>query len=163
MSIKSFFLGLREFKSKADIIGYITKSKHFDASKESTDKANALKIFETSNQQTWLVATDERLYCILDDVRKPKPHINWSIPRSQIISGGDVILRITARNSRKHKSIGLVDFGPHHKNWFYSKVLFKKKGVEDTIRHFLLNSWQGIFQKYIDNLGEGEELGEEEE
>lgn len=33
---------------------------------------------------------------ILDDVRKPEPHLNWSLPRTQVVADGDIALEIRA-------------------------------------------------------------------
>ncbi len=76
-----------------DIAGYVVHSKNFRSGEEQLEGAATLLFFQTRKQRTWLVATDQRVYCVLDDRRKPKPHINWAISRSKTFnSTGNFIL-----------------------------------------------------------------------
>jgi hypothetical protein len=115
-------LGLRDLWDERRVRAHILHSKNYNAEREDPDDASSLAFFRTLRQQTWLVATRERLYCILDDARKPEPHINWSIPRNEIVSNDEVILRVEASASRKGSSV--LAFGPRHQQWLYSKGLF---------------------------------------
>ena len=133
--LKSLLLGWREFRSREEIAGYIVNSVNFDRATESPESAKTLLLFQTSKQRTWLVATRERVYCILDDVRKPEPHINWSRPRRQIVADGEVVLDV--RPHDRTQKTGLIDFGPEHKRWLYTRDLFEHGDVVSAVREFL--------------------------
>lgn len=123
-------LGRRDYYSRDKIIQFVKNSKKFDSTLEELDQSAALLIFQTSKQQTWLVSTKKRLYCILDDNRETEPHINWSI-------SNDLKFEINVRDYPEEKSIGLIEIG-EKKNWLYSKKLFKKQDIKTSI--FLLIS-----------------------
>ncbi len=126
-------LGRRDYYSENKIIGFVIKSKNYDSGLEKLDQAAALLIFQTSKQQTWLVSTNKRLYCILDDTRKDEPQINWSIPKEDL-DGKKISDEIYIRDYSE--DIGLVDIGPK-KNWLYSKKLFKKPDIKTSINQLL--------------------------
>ena len=131
----SLMLGWREFKSREEIAEYIVHSVNFDPQREDPRTAKTLPLFQTSRQRTWLVATSERLYCILDDVRKPEPHINWSLPKSKVVANGDVVLEI--RPHDRTAKTGLVDFGNEHRRWLYTRDLFDRGDVVSGVQQFL--------------------------
>jgi hypothetical protein len=131
MSVASFLLGRRPFAERSEIIEFVKNSENYDPEKDDLSKADALLIFQTSKQQTWLVSSSERLYCILDDLRKDKPHINWSMPKATIISAGKINLQIKTRDETVNS--GLVDIGPTHTNWYFSKRLFSKVPIKKSI------------------------------
>ena len=135
MNLPEVFLGYRDFMSKSEITSFIRKSKHFDAQKEDPKDAGALLIFQTSKQQTWIVSTSERLYCILDDIRKDNPNINWSMPKDAILKGNRMTLDITTRE--KSDKTGLVDIGSKHRNWLFTKWLFENTKIEDRIQDLI--------------------------
>lgn len=122
----SDFLGRRDFYSENEIIQFVKNSKNYNPHKEILEQAKALKIFQTSKQQTWLVSTNERLYNILDDNRESEPHINWSNSREEIES----YFVITTRSHKKN--FGLVNIASH-KNWIYSYDLFKDSDIRKEI------------------------------
>ena len=78
------------------------------------------------------------LYCILDDVRKKHPHINWSMPKSDMKDANGIKLNIASRD--KTDRTGLVDIGGKHKRWLYTKKLFSSKDIETSIEEFLDNA-----------------------
>jgi hypothetical protein len=131
----SLMLGWREFKSREEIAEYVAHSVNFDPTLEDPRTTKTLLLFQTSRQRTWLAATPERLYCILDDVRKPEPHINWSMPRAKIIENGEVGLEI--RPHDRTARTGLVDFGDEHRRWLYTRDLFDRGDVVAATREFL--------------------------
>ncbi len=133
MIIKQLFLGGRNFFDKTDIENYINQSKNYN--RDKTVAEGSLLIFKTSKQHTWLVLSSKRLYCILDDIRKPKPHINWSISNSKLISGNDIILELIARD--KSENTGLIDIGQDHKNWLFSKSLFASIDIVSSINNLI--------------------------
>src|SRR5207247_5096725 len=124
-----------DFKSREEIAEYIVHSVNIDPNSETPSAAKTLLIFQTSKQRTWLVATPERLYCVLDDVRKPDPHINWSMHRSKIVTNGEVVLEIQSHD-RSDKT-GQIDFGPEHRRWLYTRDLFEHGDIVSTVRDFL--------------------------
>lgn len=121
------FLGLRDFYSKDEIIKFVKSSKDYSPAKEKLDQAQALKIFQTSKQQTWLISTKERLYNILDDIEYSVPRHSWSIPRTEI----ETSFVITTRSYKE--KFGLVNIASH-KNWIYSYELFKDSDIEKEIK-----------------------------
>ena len=128
---------LRAFASVEQIRDAIRLSKNYRVDGSAPETARPLLFFQTSLQQTWLVRTDERLYCILDDVRRPQPHINWSIPMSEVVDQtGKLLIRIEARDGPGSNS-GLVDIGSNHRDWLYSRKLFAATGVEKAFEDFL--------------------------
>ncbi len=128
-------IGTRDFKQSSDIIGIAAQSEAFNSGVESVDKAGTLLIFENSNQHTWLVCTSERLYCLLDDVRKPDVKVNWFMNKADIVQNAEVSLSITARPHSDRA--GLVNFGKNHQNWYYSYRLFADQSVEQRLKAFI--------------------------
>ena len=129
----------RPFLTVAQIKDVITQSLNY-SSHDGTDPAaaRALLLFQTSTQQTWLVRTARRLYCILDDRRKPAPHINWSMATSDIATDGKLKLEVSFdEQSPVSSKSGLVHFGPKHRNWLYSKKLFASEPIAEQLDRFL--------------------------
>ncbi len=126
----------RPFASPAEIKKYITKSIHFDSQRENYHNATELLIYQISFQQTWLIATSQRLYNILDDVNKSNPHINWSISKNKLVTNGKLKINITKHNYKS--KTGLVDIGPDHKDWLYSVHLFLDKDITQAIEQLIL-------------------------
>ena len=135
MSLAKSLLGYREFSGEPQIRQTITKSKNYNASKEAPEHARSLLIFETSKQHTWLVATEERLYFILDDIRKPEPHINRSIRRDALKAqtGGSASIKVLPKSVQT----GLVDIGLGQRSYLYSKDLFSRRPIENAIDDLL--------------------------
>lgn len=127
-------LGRRDFYKQQEIIDIARNSKHYNSQLENLSQAEALKIFQTSKQRTWLVSTNERMYCILDDNRKEIPHVKWSIPKSNLIYGDKVSIEIKRQNYSEKS--GLVDIG-QRRNWLYSKKLFNKLTIEESIKNLI--------------------------
>ena len=136
MKFQDFFDSNAGFRSIDDIKSTIKKSKNYNG--EDPASAEVLKFFSTTKQRTYLVATAHRVYCILDDIRKPSPHVNWSMHKSEIKDDNGVKLPITSRD--KTDRIGLVDIGEEHKRWLYTKRLFSSKDIETSITEFLDNA-----------------------
>jgi hypothetical protein len=132
---RSLLLGWREFKSREEIARCIVNSVNVDPRTEDPESASTLLLFQTSKQRTWLVATRERLYCILDDVRKPEPHINWSLPRKHIVADGDVVLDVRLHD--RTENMGLIDFGSDHRRWLYTRDLFERGDVVSAVKDLL--------------------------
>ncbi len=136
-NVYEWIMGRREFLSEEEVLGWVQRAGQFDAKEESTEDARLMLLFETRQQHTWLVRTERRIYNILDDIRKPEPHLNWVMELEDILKEGDLELPIQVRETRTGSArAGLVDFGPRHKNWYYSKPLFKKE-PKPVIESFL--------------------------
>ena len=139
MSLVERLLGYRGFASEPEIRMSIEQSKYYDASKESPEDTSSLLIFDTSRQHTWLVATGERLYFILDDVRQPAPRIRRSVPRSELRVQADGGVAVVTRPKSVHA--GLVDIGLRKRGWLYSKRLFSPdRPIERAVNDLLAAS-----------------------
>jgi hypothetical protein len=75
---------------------------------EKASKAKALLIFATSQQQTWLVASREKLYCVLDDM-KDDPKIWWDL-KINVSPNGDISFLTTASLPPPEGEPVLIDF-----------------------------------------------------
>jgi hypothetical protein len=130
------FTALREdFESYEGIVSSISNSKNFNPEAENPGAADALLIFSTPKQQAWLVATSERLYGIVDDLRKEKPHINWSMSRQKLVSGESVSMKLISRE--KNELSGFIDIGETCTNWLYTKRLFVNDHIKNQIRSLI--------------------------
>ncbi|PHR73007.1 MAG: hypothetical protein COA66_04205 [Arcobacter sp.] len=140
MRYSDFFQKTTKFKEELEIKNCIISSKNFSSNKEVPQDSDAMILFETSKQRTWLVTTRERLYCILDDIRKTNLNINWSMSKNEIISKNRKSTKLKIKSRPKPKAVrtGYVDIGNEHKNWLYSKELFKDQDVETEVKNFIL-------------------------
>ncbi len=138
MKLANSILGYRKFFCETDIRNLISRSKNFDISNESPEQAKSLLIFQTSKQQTWLVSSSIRLYCILDDVRKSKLSIQWSLPKTSIGNNGNYDDAISCR--QKTEKTGYVDIGWQHKNWLYTKQFFIQTPINEQINQLMKNT-----------------------
>ena len=118
-------IGYRSFASEQDIRMLVRESEHLAADAS----LRTLLIFSTSKQHTWLVATPVSLVCVLDDVRKEVPRIQWSMPIDQAKQA-----EIAARSSSERS--GLLDIGPRT-NWYYSKRLFAESGIIESVQRLI--------------------------
>jgi hypothetical protein len=134
MDLRKLLLGRGEFMSPGDIIQAIRESPNFNSDSEDLAKAEALLIFQTSKQQTWLVATGARLYCVLDDLRRSFKPVRWSLGAKELASYENLPGGISARDSNER--VGLLNIGPRH-NWLYSKKLFTSKSIEDEVKDLI--------------------------
>ena len=131
--------GARRFRTVDEIKESITQSKNYRLDMTSPSSALPLLIYQTRLQQTWLIKTLKRLYCLLDDLRKPDAHVNWSLDMSEVVEAGEVKLEIKVRLPEKPtETAGQIDFGPKHKGWLFSTKLFTVRSVEEELRAFLL-------------------------
>lgn len=129
--------GFRTFGTESTIKKSILRSKNYNEDKESPEEASAFLFFSTRKQRTWLVATPHRLYCILDDVRKTEPHINWSMSKRKLFDAEGLSLEISSKN--RSYLTGTVDFGSKHKGWYFSRNLFSEnEPIEKAAKAFIL-------------------------
>jgi len=76
----------------------------------------ALLIFSTGKQHTWIVATSSKLFCLLDDEKERTNGtvIQWFLPKKDAAP---------VQASPYKRTIGLLQIGPR-KDWLYSTRLF---------------------------------------
>lgn len=115
-------LGFRRFTPvdaiKKDIAAQLFADRH-----EHISTTGYLLLFSTTRQQTWLIASNHRLFCILDDVAGDGFVTRWELTKHTIIHNGKIILDIRIHEDYSSRS-GSIDFGEMHKNWLYSKKIF---------------------------------------
>ncbi len=138
MSFFNKLLGFRDFLKQEQIKEFIS-SKFFLYQDESIINAEVLLFFETTRQKTWLIATDRRLFCVLDDIDKESCEVRWFLTKDQLIYENKVNLDIKINPNYK-ESIGLVDFGKNHAGWLYSKKIFPSKDRLNKIIIDLISS-----------------------
>jgi len=130
------FTALREdFEAYEGIVRSISNSKNFNSETEDPGDADALLIFSTPKQQAWLVATSERLYGVVDDLRKEKPRINWSIPKRKLVSAENISTKLIIRD--KNELSGFIDIGDACTNWLYTKRLFVDDHIKNQVRSLI--------------------------
>ncbi len=137
MELLNSIIGYRDFASEQEIKAHIKKSPSYSLEEENDEK-NLMLLFHTTKQKTWIVASKMRLYCILDDVRKERPKITWSIPKVDIIEEEDLKIEIKARNRIQKKRTGSIDFGEDHQRWLYSRdLLGNSESAKMKVQEFL--------------------------
>ena len=129
MKFSSFFAISSAFREIGAVKGAVKTSKNYQ--NEPINNAKVLNFFTTSKQRSYLVATDEMVYCIVDDVRKDMPKVNWSERRESFKP-------LTILTHPKTDKTGLVDFGPKHKNWLYTKANFTDSEITSEVSNILL-------------------------
>jgi hypothetical protein len=141
MDIRGFLLGSRDFKTPAEIVSIVRLSPEFDPLKESSEEP--ILIFQTSKQQTWLVATPERLYCVLDDIRRGFTELQWSTPKKDLVSNGKIIVPISTRPTHDDSErTGLLDIGKR-RNWYFTKSLFASEPAESQVKRVIAKQMLG--------------------
>ncbi len=132
-SFTTFWSGGRQFASEDDIRSRVRIFRDYDD--DDLAAAGLLLLFETSRQHTWLVATNKRLYCVLDDVRKDHARVQWSLRKAELKDdAGTLTVEISSADRRKNS--GVVRIGPR-RNWLYSKKLFRTEAVEDAVNKLI--------------------------
>lgn len=117
----------RDFLTEAAVKRHISASVNYKG--ESPKSAKSLLIFRTSTQQTWLISTPVRLYCILDDRRKADAHIQWSMPIGRARSA-------SLRKKDYREKTGMVDIG-ERKNYLYTKELFSDSDIISELKELI--------------------------
>lgn len=138
MKIAEFALGYRSFNDKDAIINFISNSKYYNEKDESPTESDALLIFKTSKQQTWLVASAKRLYIILDDIRKDQPNINRSFSKNHLIDNNH---KVSASIEEKQKSdkTGVLMIEGMKKGYLFSRMLFSYESIIKKVTGLLMN------------------------
>lgn len=138
MKAKDFFDTDKHFRSKEHILKTITLSEYYDSNLENFISADALLLFSTSRQKTWLVSTKYRLYCILDDIRRPEPVLAWVKDREQLFENKNFKPKLQPKD--QSNSVGTINIGPKEQEWYFSKPLFSNNDVVATLTKFVENN-----------------------
>ena len=137
MKLKEVFFGSPELVGREDILSLIREAPFFSQGAEEISEKDALLIFSTRRQKTWLVVSNQRLYCVLDDVRNDElPGLQWTMPADELVANGKVDLHLQSREMKKRRSekTGVIEIGAKLRNWLYTKDLFQTLSVEETLR-----------------------------
>lgn len=134
MNVDTLLLGYRQFATKDEIAEVVAAYPGFDKLREGLETAQFLLVFATAKQRTWLVATKERLYCILDDIRKDNPKRQWKIKKENIVAGKDI--QLVLKTHDRSQRTGLLDIG-EKQSWLFSKDLFIDEPIENKIREII--------------------------
>jgi hypothetical protein len=125
-----------EAQSERDADGFYTRIgiKQLIQDTSPVDEAvvDALLLFKTSKQHTWLVATQAKLYCVLDDAerRKTGELVQWDLPLEKAEP-------ISVKSS-DNPAYGFLDINSQT-YWYYSLDLFPapealKSAISELIR-----------------------------
>jgi hypothetical protein len=126
-----FLLGEGGFKTEDEIKQIVQSLPNVNHEGESTAEAQTMVIFKTSKQQTWLVTTNLRLYCVLDDVDRKFTNVQWWMNKDKLIDpSGNVAAQIGARE--RSTNSGLLDIG-ERRGWLYSKQLFANEPITNQV------------------------------
>lgn len=138
MKLSNLFFGGRELYDEPAIVELVHGTALLDPA-ESLSPDDGLLIFDTKLQKTWLLASNRQLYCVLDDVRKEKPRVQWAMPREELVSANEVSVHLLAREQKKERSeqTGVLEIGRRPRSWLYSKRLFGKASIEQQVRDLI--------------------------
>lgn len=134
MELRKILLGRGDFKSRDEIVDVLKNSS--EGAGDDFANAETLLIFQTSSQQTWLVATNRALYCVLDDLNKDSTAVQWATSSAELHRVGDHLAGVSAQD--KNDRVGLLSIGKH-KNWLYSKKLFARDNVVNRLSRMVLS------------------------
>ena len=112
-------LGYRDYFAQKKIKDTIKTSVNYAG--ENPDAAELFYFFETSKQRTWFVATNKRVFLILDDIRTESVKVNKSYKYNLIYSDGKLNIKVDPN----FKTLaGRLIFSDETRGWLYSKSLF---------------------------------------
>lgn len=78
---------LREFIKLEDLTNRVRTSPFFERQfNEDLKKDNGFIIFDTPTQKTWLIISNQYLYCVLDDVKNEKLILKFRINLSSLFA-----------------------------------------------------------------------------
>ena len=138
MKLRDLFESDRPFASGDSILRAVRLySRTASSGPENFARAKALLIYEApKEQQTWLVATDAALYCVIDLPSEEKPRVRWRI-RTPAGSNGPPIY--TDEKEPKSSRTGVVHIGDKRPR-SYSKKFFTDMSIERRIRRLILQA-----------------------
>lgn len=128
----------RSFASPKDIETSIEKFTGFQRGEEPSANRELLLIFESSKQRTWLVATKQALYCVIDLLSEPEPRARWRIGREHIFSNKDGVF-LSIQTEKYSDSAGHLVIDEKRPR-LYSRRLFTDFPVEQRVKSLLLKA-----------------------
>lgn len=85
------------------------------------DKLDAVLVFKTSKQKTWLTVSPQGLECRIDDTRDGRGGHQWTLSKTK---AQEILLSNSYKVNAGYKvSTGTFTLGPR-RNWLYTKSLF---------------------------------------
>ena len=127
----SIHLEKHSFYSKKDILDLFKEAERAKLMLKNEVIQDALLIFQTTKQQTWLISSNFHLYCLLDDeqTRKKGNMMQWRMRH------GEALAFIEAQPYKE--KTGLLHIG-NRRNWLYSKALFPSmEGIEIAVKQLI--------------------------
>jgi len=131
MSFQNLYKGLRDFSVNPQVIKTIQNSKRYQPNSEDLSKARMVQLLESRNQRTYLVATNENLYKIIDDRRRNGPKVAWSRSLSSIAPNHQLAVHIEPYKRTIDRLV--IDNLPEKQN-LVSKKLFRNIELETALK-----------------------------
>ena len=132
-------LGYREFWSGDQVRAQVARRKEaadrrYASSHGSTVKVDPrdirlMLVFATPTQRSWLAVDKLSVYCVLDDLRKEEPTVQWLANRTDV--------HAVRANHDHSPASGILHLGTRGRDWLYSKDLFQDRDVVDAVRQFI--------------------------
>lgn len=133
MGVWNKILGYRDFRKLNDMQSSITWKMSLS---ENIDYSKGLIFFKSKRQQTWLITSNTKVYCVLDDIVSDMFEIKWAIGKKELWDGQNLKIEIIPNYK---ENTGLISFGNNHKNWLYSKNLFiNEDELRDAIKNLII-------------------------
>jgi len=106
----------------------------FPLENEDFNNIQNIKIFKTVMQETNILISDKRLICNLSNLKYKTSRFKWFMSKEEIFdTTGNLKIKIRAKETDS-ETLGVIDFGKNHKDWYYSKDIFKTpKQIESEI------------------------------
>jgi hypothetical protein len=127
----------RPFCSQVSIRTFL-RDQHLDAN-ENYLTAEALVIFESSSQHTWLVATNIALYCIFDWLKNDNPSVVWRIAKDEIVRNNRITLSIDLKDKSRKNGYVIINAKPPR---LYTKSLFSQMPIDQEIMAMLAKAFE---------------------
>jgi hypothetical protein len=121
----------REFVDVPEIVARIRR-RYADRG----EPIKSLLIFVSSNQKTWLIATGEALYCVMDLQEQPRPKVAWRLPKNQIINNERIILTIDVFADEDSDRAGKIVIDGQEPRKF-TAALFVEQPISQAVRNML--------------------------
>jgi len=111
---------------------------------EEVGPVREILLFASSVQKTWLLFSNCRMYCFLDDISRDAFEEKFSLSKDEIVVNGKILPDIEINVEYKEKT-GLISFTRQRKFWLFSKTLFPtefalKAKIENIIKEKMINS-----------------------
>lgn len=138
MALINKILGYRDFSKLEDIKNYIASNYSLEPG-ENILTAEGIIIFQTSRQKTWLIASEKKLFCVLDDIENDSFEVRWQMSKTDLFQGRNLNFEVKV-NPNYSPTTGSVDLGNNHKEWLYSKKLYRSEAeLKNSISDLILS------------------------